>query len=91
MCHQREDTVVLLSGPDDGGVEPLHQDQSSSGLGAPVGRRRAGHHLPAAAHHGHAQPGGVVPLPAAGERPPRAQCHLHAGAAHHVCRLLAVR
>lgn len=83
--------VVLLSGPDDGGTEPLHQDQSSSGLRAPVGRRRPGHHLPAAAHHGHAQSGGVVPLPPARERPPRAQCHLHTSTAYHLRRLLAVR
>lgn len=90
-CATNLKPVVLLSGPDDGGTEPLHQDQPSACLRAPVGWRRPGHHLLAAAHHGHAQSGGVVPLPAARERPSCAQRHLYASAAHHFCRLLAVR
>lgn len=82
---------LVLSGSDDGRTEPVHKDQSGSGVGAPVGRRRAGHHLPAAAHHGHAQSGDLVPLSAARERSSRAERHLHTRPAHQLHRLLPLR
>lgn len=82
---------VLLSGSDDGGTEPLHQDQPGSGFRAPVSRRRPGHHLPAAAHRGHARPGGLVPLSTERERPPRAERHIYARPAHQLHRLLPLR
>lgn len=85
--------LCVLSRLDDGGAEPVHQDQPGAGVGAAVGRRRAGHRLPAAAHHGHAGSGGLVPVPvlAAGERPAGAQRQLHPRPAHRLHRLLAVR
>lgn len=82
---------LFLSRSDDGGAEPLHEDQPGAGVRAPVDQHRPGHHLPAAAHRDHARPGGLVPLPAEREGPSRAQRHLHPGPAHQLHRLLAVR
>lgn len=75
---------LFHSGPDDGGVEPLHQDQPGAGVRAPIGWRRPRHCLPAAAYHGHASAGGVVSLPAERERPACSQRHLHARPAHQL-------
>lgn len=81
----------FLSCSDDGGIEPIHQDKSSSGVRASVSRRRLGDNFSAAAHHGHARSGGLVPLSTEREGPSRAKCHLHARPAHQLNRLLSVR
>lgn len=82
---------VLLSGLNDGGAEPLHQDEPSSGIAAAVDGRCPGHRLPAADDHGHARSGGLVPLSTTRERPPCAQRHLHTRPEHQLHWLLPLR
>lgn len=81
----------FFSRSDDGGAEPLHQDQPGAGVRAPIGRRRPRDRLPAAAHHGHAGSGGLVPIQAERERPAGPQRGVHARTAHQLHRLLSVR
>lgn len=58
----------LCSSFDDGGAEPVHQDQPSAGLGAAVCGRCHGNYLSTSHHYGHAQPVCVVQAAAEGQR-----------------------